>query len=642
MSNNRLKNLAVRDQAKKPPARTRGGGFANLLSQRARTASAIAVLVTFVTAVYWSALRGNFVLDDDLLVTKNPLVTTTESLQGLHAIWFSTLPVDYWPVTNTAFWLEWRLFGQNPIGYHVVSLTLHCLESLLLWLILKRLKIPGAYLAAALFAVHPVNVESVAWIASQKNLWAMLFMQLAVLCYLRIELSEGVESSSKQFAIWYGLTLVCFLAASFGKGSAVVLPGVLALTTYWIRPLRRSDAYKLGPLFAMAVILACVNVWFQTHGREVVFRNASYLERALTAGAAIWFYLYKAFLPIDLSLIYPKWNVNVGNWLWYAPMVAALAVSTALTYFELKKKGWARPFFFAWFFFLIALAPALGAADVGFFRFAVVADRYQHFALIAVVASLAAATCFVIRNETARGVFGTAAVCVLAVLAWSQTSAYRDDRTFYETTLAKYPDCWMAHTNLGSILFKNGEGDPIAAISHYERALQGNAKDADTLYNYGTALMKLNRREEATLQFRRALAAKADHLEALSSLGLALANEKRFGEALTFLQKASELGPGRADLRNNIGGALIQLHREEEAIPYLETAVKIDPKHLFAYRNLALALAKQGRFAEAAEAAESGLRQAQEVGDAAAARSFEERANRYRSQAASAVQKPSK
>ncbi len=353
-------------------------------------AGGAALVAACVVAVYWPCLHGGFILDDDKLVTDNDLVRSPE---GLGRIWFSTQPQDYWPLTNSLFWLQWRIWGSSPIGYHATSLLLHVAAALLIWRILRILKIPGAFLAALLFVVHPVNVQSVAWISEQKNTLAMVFFLLSVVWYLRAE--EGREASdvARVSAKWYWLSLATFLLAMLSKGSAAVLPLVLLLIIWWRRErIARSDLWRTAPFFVVAIALTAVNFWFTTHGADIVVRDATFGQRVAGAGAAVWFYLSKALVPIDLVFIYPQWQILESKILWWLPALAGLAVTAVLWWRRnLPPAGWMRPLLFAWIFFCVALLPVLGFADVGFMKFSLVADHYQHLALIGVTAVVAAA-----------------------------------------------------------------------------------------------------------------------------------------------------------------------------------------------------------------------------------------------------------
>ncbi len=437
------------------------------------TLVAASLIVVAVFLVYLPALSGGFVLDDDLLLTENNLIQAPD---GLHRFWCTAEATDYWPVTNTTLWIEWRLWGMHPDGYHVTNLILHIVESLLIWVILRKLSVPGAFWAAVIFAVHPVSVESVAWIASRKNLMAMLFALLSILWYLKYikhahrlidhagQRSRTMPAFSSfilhpsSFYLWYWLSLAAFVLAMLSKGSAAVLPVLLLLIVWWLRPLTKWDLLRTVPFFLVAAVLSGVNVWFQTHGSGEVIRSSGFVERLLAAGVIVWFYLYKAFLPVDLAFIYPLWHVDVGNPLWWLPLAAALALTAALWWY---RNAWSRPFLFAWSFFCVALVPVLGFVDVGFMKHSLVADRYQHAAIIAAIA-LAAAGWNLWRRH-ARDTFYWAAATIafaaagsLAFLTWQQNGLYHDALTLYQAALQKNPNSWMAHYNLANDIETGG------------------------------------------------------------------------------------------------------------------------------------------------------------------------------------------
>ena len=321
-------------------------------------------LITVVAIIaYMPSISGGFIWDDYLLLVDNPLVKASD---GLHQIWCTAQAIDYWPATNTSFWIEWRMWGMNSTGYHVTNLVLHIAESLLVWIILRKLSIPGALLAALLFAVHPVNVESVAWIAQRKNTMAMLFFLLSILWYVKYlvgspgsrtwaAMPQEVEKNSLNFAItscdfvspvqepvlpsthcppstahsipWYWLSMAAFLLAMLGKGSVAILPLLLLGIIWWLRPLEWRDLVRIAPFFVIAAILAAVNVEFQTHATDKVVRAIGFTERLLGAGGVVWFYFYKAIFPLDLAFVYQQWHINAG-----AIAVVAAAIGGAGPY----------------------------------------------------------------------------------------------------------------------------------------------------------------------------------------------------------------------------------------------------------------------------------------------------------------------
>ena len=265
--------------------------------KRALGAFAIAALTLFA---YWPSLRGPFLWDDGLNVTRNRLVTQPG---GLARIWCSTEPADYYPVTFTVFRAEWLCWGNQPTGYRVVNVLLHIANALLLWRIFRALDLRGAWLAALLFALHPVNVASVAWITELKNLLGFAFAGLTVLAWLRFDETRR--------GAWHAAALAAFLLALLSKTAVAPLPFVLLGISWWRR--NRLEWREAAPFFALAFALGLVAIWFQHHRvlEGTAVRHDDFLTRVATAGAAVWFYLWKAVLPVSLSLIYPRAEANL-------------------------------------------------------------------------------------------------------------------------------------------------------------------------------------------------------------------------------------------------------------------------------------------------------------------------------------------
>ncbi len=286
-------------------------------SVSSRFVIALAITVAAFLA-YWPALTGQFVWDDDILLTNNALVKASD---GLYRMWFTTEAVDYWPLTGTTFWLEWRLWGMNPFGYHVTNLLLHLASAGLLWAALRRLSIPGAGIAACLFALHPVNVESVAWVVQRKNVLSLFFFLLSALWFLIHD-----EDSSGRVGRWYWLSLAAFVLAMLSKGSVAVLPAALLLVAWWRRGnVTVRDIVLTLPFFAIAAGFTVLNVSLQTRNVAEVIRDVTIVERVLGAAAVVWFYLSKAVLPIGLVFVYRQWDIDAGDLRWWLPLAAALA-----------------------------------------------------------------------------------------------------------------------------------------------------------------------------------------------------------------------------------------------------------------------------------------------------------------------------
>ena len=556
--------------------------------------------VCLVSALaYWTAISGqlNWILDDDALVTNNRLVHASD---GLYRMWFTTEPTDYWPLTSSTFWLEWRLFGPNPTGYHVVNLLLHIAACLLLWRILDRLAIPGGFWAALLFAVHPVNVESVAWVAQRKNTLAMLFYLLSVLWYLR------ADEQTKSWNRWYWLSLAAFLLAMLSKGSVAILPLVLLLLTWWRRPLTKTDLVRTAPFFLLAGVLTLVNIWFQTHGADLMFRKVTPIERLLGAGAVIWFYLYKAFLPIQLQFFYPKWQIDAHQLRWWLPLFAAVLVSMLL--WSKRHTKWGKATFIAWTYFCICLIPVMGFTDVGYMKYSLVADHYQHLAIIGVVALIAAAAATWTRRQSSAPkrfiwIVSLGGVALLGWLTFQQCELYRDVDTLYESSLAY---SWMAQSSLGSIYLNRGQVD--LARMHYQEALRLNETDKTALVGMSLLLSSEGRFADALQYARRSIELWPDDPDTHNELGIALKRTGHLSEAIEQYQEAIRLDREYAFAYNNLGIALADLGKLDQAIDNYKLAIKYQPHYVEAHNNLGVAMLKGGQIEGAIEQCREALR----------------------------------
>ncbi len=639
-------------------------------SPRLQALAGVALILVAVVLAYLPALRGDFLLDDLFLLTDNPLIQAPD---GLSRFWCTTESQDYWPVTNTTLWLEWRLWGMNPAGYHLTNLILHIAASLLMWAILRKLSIPGAFLATLLFAVHPVNVESVAWISQRKNMLAMFFFLLSILWYLKqfstscsdnAQRNRHAPSAAPAHGVcgpligpWYWLSLLAFLLAMLSKGSVAPLPLLLLGIVWWRRmgtvPIRhwrmglppsvsRWDIVRTMPFFIIAVVLTGVNLWFQTHGSGEVIRTASFAQRLLGAGGVLWFYLYKALLPLNLCFVYPEWHIQVGNLLWWLPLVGAVALTAVLWCY---RKSWGRPFLVAWGFFCVSLLPVLGFTDVGFMKYSLVSDHYQHLALLGVMALVAAGWCgwrerLRGRAHLAADVAAVVVVAILTLLACQQSRLYRNAITLYQATLQKNPDSSWVHNNLGSVLLEAGRvqaaikyfeqalhlnpdfaeahnnlagalnalGQYLTAIEHAQQALRLKSDYAPAHNNLGSALVEVGRTQEAIKHLTQALRLKPDLAEAHYNLGLALTKTGLPLEAIKHYEQALRLKPDYAPVYNKMGSALLEVGRTREAFEHYKQALRLKPDYAEVYYNLGNALINMGRAQEAIKHFEQALR----------------------------------
>jgi tetratricopeptide (TPR) repeat protein len=551
----------------------------------------VLVIVTFVA--YQPTWRAGFIWDDDDHLTANPAMTAPH---GLRMIWSSLAVSRYYPLTLTSFWVQHRLWGLNPLPYHLINVALHATNGILIFFVLRRLRIRAAWLAAMAWALHPVNVESVAWITELKNTQSGLFFFLAVWCFLRFE--AGARRR------WYGLALVCGLAALSSKPSTVALPLALLLCVWWERgSWKPADILRVAPFFILALGMSALTVVEQRGPIETVGAaewNLGMAQRVVLAGKAAWFYASKILWPARLTFVYPHWELDAGAVLSWLPL-AGLVVGGAFLWVW-RRQYWARTGLFGCGFFVLSLLPVLGFFDVFYFRYSYVADHFQYLAcigLISLVASTGAAICERAGERGRRlGVAGgTIALLLLGVCTWRQAHVYQSLETLWRDTLMKNPQCWMAHNNQGAVLF---EQEKISeAIGQYEQALQIKPDFADAHNNLGLALVRLGRVREAIEHYEQALQLKPDFADAHNNLGVALKDQGRLAEAMEHYEQALRLNSDFAEAHKNLGMALARLGWISEAAEHWEEAVRITPNDAEAHYDLGVVLARLGRKQEA-------------------------------------------
>jgi tetratricopeptide (TPR) repeat protein len=393
-----------------------------------------------------------------------------------------------------------------------------------------------------------------------------------------------------------------------GKGSAAVLPVLLPMFIRRLRPLRRLDLARIAPFFLVAAAMAGTNVWFQTHGSGEAIRVASFTERMLGAGAVAWFYLYKALFPIDLIFIYPQWHIQAGNPLWWLPLSAALVVAAVLCR---HVKSWGWPLLFAGGFFCAAIAPVMGFVDVGFMKYSLVADHYQHIAIIGIIAL--ASALWSLWHRRARGdsrraaiLIAVMAVGILGFLAWRQNRLYRDPITLYEATLEKNPNCWLAQNNLGTVLVRIGRYQE--AIKNFRRVIQINPDYAEVHNNFGAALIHIGQHREAMEQYERALQLKSNYPEAYNNLGSVLDQIGRPREAIEHYKQALRLNPEYAEPYFNLGNLYKTAGQYQQAIECYRQALRLKPDYIEAYNNLGIAFFETNQPWEAIECYHQALK----------------------------------
>lgn len=574
-----------------------------ILSPRTR-AWVFAFTLTAVTVLaYRPAWNGGFLWDDDVYITNNELLTAPD---GLRRIWFSLdSPSQYFPLVYSTFRFEHALWDVNPTGYHWVNLLLHIANALLVWAVLARLKVPGAWLAGAIFALHPVQVESVAWITERKNVLMGFFFFLTLLAWIAF-----VNRRTKRPWLFYWLALILYLLALSAKTTACTLPAALFLIL-WLqnKPISSKRILQIIPFLVLGLTMGALAVWWERYHQgtsRAVFTFLSPIERVLVASRAVWFYLSKLIWPSNLTFIYPRWDIAPTHLLNYSWLLAGVITCVAI-YFLRRYVG--RSVEVAAGFFLVTLSPVLGFIMLYTFRYTFVADHYQYLACIGPIALASAGLVNLADTfKNSRTLILSAALCVVAVLAtltWQQAAMYGNIEALWRTTLARNPGCWMAHNNLGIVLFQKGELDE--AIAHYRTTLQMQPNFWDADYNLGSALLGKGQVDEAIFYCDKAVAMQPNDPDAQVALANAFLQKKQIDDAIAHYQKAVAMRPDYFLARYGLGHALLEKGELDAAVEHCRAALSIRPSDPDCHIILGIALDQKGQAAEAIQHYEKAL-----------------------------------
>lgn len=569
---------------------------------------ALLFVVTFLA--YRPAASGGFIWDDDDYVSQNPAV---QDISGLPEIWLHpTHSPQYYPMVFTTFWVQAQL-GSGPGGFHEINILLHAASAILLWRILLRLKVPGAFLAALIFSVHPVMVESVAWITERKNTLSLFFYLASLYAYLRFVRMDSPEKEGEQQPGWYVAALVLFVFALLSKTVTASLPAAILLILWWKRgriPIKQI--LLLLPFFALGIAGSFVTSYIEHSAGNVGAAgpewNYSFAQRLLIAGRAVWFYAGKLIFPAQLTFVYSKWNVDPNAlWQWIFPL--ALLIVIALLFAFRRRIG--RGPLVAVLLFTGTLLPALGFINVYPMRYTFVADHYQYHAAIALIVLFAAGAALLQQKKIARQTTwlrpASAAIVtvLLFVLTFRQAEIYKDSLTLWTDTTEKNPNSWMTWVNLGQALYPTNKQ---AASNAYQKALTLAPNIPDPHFNVGLADFDAQNYPAAEVQFRRAVELEPRHANALDMLGQCLVREGRVEEGIKAYQAALVANPRHNLAHLNLGIALREKGQLDEAAAELTKAADISPSDPRTWRELANCRIKQNKFEEAIGALEQFLK----------------------------------
>ncbi len=542
---------------------------------------AAALLALLVCLAYLPVVRCGFVWDDDSWVSANPVLTSPGALR---AIWLDpTSHQQYYPLVPTSFWLESRLWGLHPLGFHLTNVALHATCAVLVFVLLSRLAVPAAWIAAAIFALHPVHVESVAWITERKNVLSGVFYFSAAIALVRaFGLDRAPSTATKDLRRAYGLGCAFFVLALLAKTVTATLPAALLLAIWWKRGrISRTEVLGVAPMIALGAVAGFGTAWLERNhvGAEGVSFSLTPADEFVLAGRAVWFYLEKLVWPHPLIAVYPRFSVD-GSHLRQALAPAAL-FGVVLTLWLARRKIGRGPLTAA-LYYVGTLVPALGFFNVYFMRYSFVADHFQYLASIGPIALIVAAVAVLVRSASTRTrraavVASGLVIAVFAALSWNQVWAYRSEETLWRDTIAKNPAAWMAHTNLGLLLARSGRVQE--AMAHYREAIRHEAPFREPRLNLGELLQRMGRADEALVVISEEVRLRPGDPISRFNYGTALGKTGRFPEAEAQLREALRLRPAFAAAEHNLATVLERTGRIEEAIASYERVLALRPDY---------------------------------------------------------------
>lgn len=583
------------------------------------------LLPGLVLLAYQPLWNAGFIWDDNDYVTGNEHL---RSVAGLLRIWLEPGAVpQYYPLVHTSYWLEHRLWELRPLGYHVSNVLLHLATALLAWRLLLRLAVPGAGLAAAIFALHPVHVESVAWITERKNLLSAVFYLGAALSYFRFAPAQGdAPGKPARLRFWYALALLLFVAALLSKTVTASLPAAILLMTWWKQGCLPAARWKpLAPFFLLGIIAGLHTIYLEKVrvGASGPDWDLSFIERCLIAGRASWFYLGKLAWPEPLAFFYPKWEIDAASAGQYLYPTAALLLLALL--WRLRRRIGRGPLTAA-LFFGGTLVPALGFFDFYPMRFSWVADHFQYLASLGPITLAAAAATTLWRklpppNTMAGALAALLMLLFLAFLSHRQAGAYRDEETLWQRTIAANPKAFAAYHNLGTLRASQGRheealalwqqaqsihetaeafrnigqihemrGDLSAAISAYEDSIRLQPDYVKSHTRIGGCHLQQQEWKKAEKAYRKGLRYSPGQVECLMGLGVVLATRAEHREAEDCYQKVLVTDPNHVEAHHQLGILLAHQSKPAEAEQHFREAVRHAPGHARAHANLAALL----------------------------------------------------
>jgi protein O-mannosyl-transferase len=535
-----------------------------------------AVIVLAGLCIYSPTYHGDWLWDDDVVLTANPDVLSG-TLSGLFKLWVNPDGIDYFPLSYSLFWLQALVFGPQSIGYHITSILLHISSGLLLWSLLTTLKIPGAWVAALAFTIHPVCVESVAWVAETKNTLSLTLFLASCIFWVK----QDDESPGPKRERIYLLSLAFFLLAMLAKTSVVAMPVLTLLYAWWKRGrVTIQDAVRAAPMFLISLVLGIVTIQYQW-GRAIGAQGVpvgGFDSRLAVAGMAILFYLATIVWPVHLLPIYPRWEVDPPKAWQLLPLI--LTGGVGLWMWKNRHIRWVRDAILAFGFFLLMIAPVLGLVDIAYMRITWVADHFLYLPMIGPLTLIvAAATTWIEkRDDRERIVFTAMAAGVMLFLAANSffyAMNWIDEDRLWEHTLASNNDAWQAHNRLG--VRKLNQGDLDGAYYHFQSSTRIRPDLGETNNNLGVVLLKMGRIDEALKAYQEAAKNWPQNIGIRYNLANTYLQAGRLNDARTGFEELLEAEPSNPVFLNKLALTLLKLGEKEKAVEEFRKVLEIDP-----------------------------------------------------------------
>lgn len=558
----------------------------------------VVAIIASALWIFWPTVHGDWIADDSLYITDNKLL---DDPQRLWKAWFQIGSfVEYYPIHETVQWLQWQLLGKNPFGYHLTNIVLHIVSAMLIWRLLSKLGCRFAWLGGMIFVVHPMMVESVAWISEFKNTLSLPPFLVALCFWVDYEEHKKNQDYVRAF-LWFLVSMLCKITVS-------PFPVFILLYAWWKRQrIGWGDLKASAPFFLISLVLGATTILagerfekpFMAMPLDVPV--GGFISRLALAGLTMSFYFSRCFAPVWPSSDYPQWVVNPPEPWQFAPWLVLLGVVFLLWR---KRQCWGRHALLGLGFFLLFLAPFLGFNTISYMICCWVYDHFLYIPIIGLIALVVAAIGHMeqlLAKEVRPYGIGIIAMA-MTFLAWeshSYAKCWINQETLCVYNLKRNPQSWFEDNNLG--YFMGEKGRYQNAIKYFEEALRLNPNYALTHYNLGNILVRTGRKEEGIEHLREAIRIFPNYAKAYNNLGYTQMETGQTEDAIRSFEQALRIDPACIGAHNGLGNAYLHFGKLLEAVEQYKKALEMDPQNEYIHDNLGMILGKMGRISEATE-----------------------------------------